>query len=200
MTRPEISKEFRDQFFHDPHWQDYLGEEMLDNQPPWLVPDEWKDYRDEWMAPEIRRKILDFHADFLETLFDEDGNTTLYRAMDSRGFKEEGRPLPKKGQIVDIGKHWTYSGDADLSDAQISSGSRFDIVFEGKIPFSKVDWWDTLADHLYRHWHEKQIFVEGPVKITDVMSMGEFRREAKKIDFDKWLKKAITWSKIRRPG
>lgn len=160
---------------------------MLDNQPPWLIPDDWRGDYERWMLPDFRRSVFELHADFLETLFDEDGYVTLYRALGTGRMTK----LPRRGDIVNIGQFFTYSGDADLSDAQFSSSTKFDTVFKVWAHASQVNWSDTLTDHLFRHWHEKQIFIKGPVEILAVFPFKDFRKKAPAIKFDQWIKKAL---------
>lgn len=183
-----LSEEVRDRIFGDPQWEGYFGVELLDHQPPWYVPDEWRERKDDYMAPEFRREIVGHHADFLESLFDKDGNALLYRAVDSKGFRGK---LPRRGDRANIGKYFTYSTDAELYDAQISSNVEFDTVFVAKVAFDQVDWPQTIADHVMRHYGEKQIFVNGPVRIVGKFPFKELRKRAKTRDFDRWLKKRI---------
>lgn len=187
MSNGIIRPALRDRVWNDPASQSYFGEEMLDNQPPWFIPDDWQDDYDRWMSPDFRRSVFELHADFLETLFDEDGYATLYRALGTGRMEKP----PRRGDIVDIGPFFTYSGDADLSDAQISSFTKFDTVFKVRVHASQVDWRDTLTDHLFRHWHEKQIFIKGPVEILSVFPFKELRKRAPAIKFDQWVKRQM---------
>jgi len=177
----------REKLWRDPALQTYYGEEMLDNQAPWMVPDDWQEQYDKWMAEDVRRAFFELHADFLESLFDKNGYATLYRALDTRRMK---RP-PEPGDVANIGRYWTYSANAILEDAQMSSSSIFDTIFAGRVHISQVHWKDTLPDHMFRHWHEKQIFVDGPVEILDVFPIGQFRKKAPTINFDRWAKRQV---------
>jgi len=172
--------------FKDSGYSSYFyGSDFLNAQPPSIVPDEWDQDFDKWNSEEVRRFLFDLHVAFLESLFDQNGYAVLYRAMDKH-------PKIRSGDVVNLGQFWTYSGDANLCDAQVSSGSNYKTGFAALVHESQVDWPQTIADHTGRWDGEKQIFVKGPVEVVDVFPISQWRTRTKSKSFVRWTNNKLS--------
>jgi hypothetical protein len=159
--------------------------ELLDQQPEMLVPEDWYEKRKRYTSKTFRKKLLNLHTDFLESLFDSDGYVVLYRGMKTTPALKE----LQLGDVIDLGMFYTYSADADLSHAEVASNVRFDTMFAVRAHFDQIDWPQTITDHMGRWWNEKQMFVEGPVQILSIFPIKQRHKKGQAKSFTTWLKR-----------
>jgi hypothetical protein len=175
------------------HYSDGIANEA----PDWTIPSQPQDpeqgsphYLWEYTGPKWEMAMIRFHTAFLESLFDRRGDVILFRGMHLEH-------KPRKGPRKDLGRHWTYSTDADLEDAQRSSGE-YNTVIVARVSSGSIEWKLTLLNHVMgSHSGEKEISVSGPIGVLDVRPFSDFGKMGVVHDFDSWSRKnKKLWKKL----